>query len=89
MLRCLLGSVGGRGGSLLPLGRKGGGGSLLGSVGGGRRTQLLRSCSILHSPTMGREDYFGRVLDSFPRQRSLVLAYGSGVFQQEGQEEVR
>ena len=79
MLRSLLGSVGGRGGSLLRRGEPGGGG----------RAQLLRSCSILHSPTMGREDYFGRVLDSFPQQRSLVLAYGSGVFQQEGQAEVR
>ena len=38
---------------------------------------------ILHEPT----EFFGRILDRFPTySRSLVFAYGSGVFRQAGQQ---
>ena len=35
------------------------------------------------------DDFFNRVLNRFPGNRSLSFAYGSGVFLQDGQETVR
>jgi len=49
---------------------------------------LLRHCSVLGSPACGgegrEEGVFREVLREFPGNRSLVFAYGSGVFQQQG-----
>lgn len=39
---------------------------------------------VLIDPLIPKNDYFSRVLDSLPQGRCLTLAYGSGVFQQEG-----
>merc|ERR1719234_2933475 len=48
-----------------------------------------RFCSILGSPACGgnpSHGLFHEVLEAFPKNRSLVFAYGSGVFQQSGQQ---
>jgi len=58
------------------------------TVVGGVGVPLHRHCSILGSPACGgegrEEGVFREVLRALPGNRSLVFAYGSGVFQQQG-----
>jgi len=42
-----------------------------------------------HSSSSSTTSFFTQVLDSFPLERSLVFAYGSGVFRQEGHKDTR